>query len=49
MSLTEKLLMPKKLMIAGLVMIATLILCISLQYYFDIQTVKLGSIYPKKL
>jgi hypothetical protein len=28
-------------MIAGLVMIATLILCIGLQYYYDIQTVKL--------
>jgi hypothetical protein len=41
MSLTEKLLMPKKLMIAGLVMIAIRILCIALQYYFDIQTVKL--------
>ena len=41
MSLTEKLLMPKKLMIAGLVMIATLILCIGLQYFYDIQTVKL--------
>ncbi len=41
MSFVEKLLMPKKLMIAGWVMIATLFLAICFQYYTGIETVKL--------
>jgi len=41
MSLVDKLLMPKKLVIAGWVMIATLAICICLQYYTGIETVKL--------
>ncbi len=41
MSIVEKLLMPKKLMIAGWVMIATLFLAICFQYYTGIDTAKL--------
>ena len=37
----DKLLLPNKIVTAGWVMIAALTFCIGLQYYFDIQTIKL--------
>lgn len=41
MSLVDKLLMPRKLEIAGWVMIATLWFCIGFQYYTGIETIKM--------
>jgi len=41
MSFVEKLLLPKKLMIAGLVMIATLTVAILVQYYTSFETARL--------
>ncbi|CAL4866263.1 hypothetical protein MMA231_00502 [Asticcacaulis sp. MM231] len=41
MSLVDKLLMPRKLEIAGSVMITTLWFCIGFQYYTGIETIKM--------